>query len=217
MAFAMIDFRLRVRSAAAAVALVLSWFAIATILAEGLTAKRRSFSPGATPDWAVGIAPLRGDLLADVAFERATPLFKPGKAPALPETQVAREKALAIARQSLSLAPHSSRTWLLAARLESLTPERPSAAIEALKMSYLTSSADFDLIPTRLEAFSALTESADAELENLVRGDLRLILMRRPELKSAISSAYEKGSREGKSSIYDLVTPLDPNFAATLR
>ena len=63
----MIDFRLRVRSAAAAVALVLSWFAIATILAEGLTAKQRSFSPGATPEWAVGIAPLRGDLLADVA------------------------------------------------------------------------------------------------------------------------------------------------------
>jgi hypothetical protein len=51
-------------------------------------------------------------------------------------------------------------------------------------MSYLTSSADFDLIPTRLEAFSGLTESADAELENLASGDLRLILMRRPELKS---------------------------------
>ena len=210
----MIDFRSRVWIAAAAVALVLSWFAIATILAEGVTARRRSFSPGATPEWAIGIAPLRGDLLADVALERATPLLKPGKAP---ETPAARETALAIARQSLSLAPHSSRTWLLAARLESLTPARPSAAIEALKMSYLTSSADFDLIPTRLEAFSALTEGADPELENLVRGDLRLILMRRPELKSAISSAYEKGSGEGKSSIYDLMTPLDPNFAATLR
>jgi hypothetical protein len=66
----------------------------------------------------------------------------------------------------------------------------------------------------RLEAFSALTDNA--EPENLVPGDLRLILMRRPELKSAVSSTYEKGSGEGKSS-YDLMTPLDPNFAATLR
>jgi hypothetical protein len=41
----LIDFRSKVRIATAAVALVLGWFAIATIRAESFTAKRRIFFP----------------------------------------------------------------------------------------------------------------------------------------------------------------------------
>jgi hypothetical protein len=45
----------------------------------------------------------------------------------------------------------------------------------ALKMSYLTSPADVNLIPTRLASLSASTAIADVELRNLARGDFRLI------------------------------------------
>lgn len=84
-------------------------------------------------------------------------------------------------------------------------------------MSYLTASADFDLIPTRLEVFAAVATSAETDLDEMARGDIRLIMTRRPELKSAISSAYQKGSGEGKSAMYDIVAPVEPSLEGTLR
>jgi hypothetical protein len=42
-------------------------------------------------------------------------------------------------------------------------------------MSYLTSAADVNLIPTRLAIVSTSTPISDDELKNLARGDIRLI------------------------------------------
>src|ERR1700730_7829128 len=92
-------------------ALVLGWFAITTILAEALTPKTQQVFQARTPDpipygsltdWAVRAAPLRGDLLAGIAMERAAPVLNLGKAPPTPEILQTREAALATARQSLS-------------------------------------------------------------------------------------------------------------------
>jgi hypothetical protein len=208
------------------VALVLGWFAIATIFAETLTPKAQpafqgralpdAISDGSLQDWAAAAAPLRGDLLADIAMARATPSLDPDKAPASPEMLATRERALASARRSLSLAPHSSRMWLLVAALQGPEQTRESGA-EVLKMSYLTSPADMDLIPARLAIVSASAAIADAELRILVRGDIRLILTRRPDLKGAIASAYRRGSADGKAYIDEVVRSLDPGFAASLR
>jgi len=225
------SFRSRLGIATVLIALLLGWFAIATILGETFTPKPAYFTqessprrdqllPGSVAEWFATAAPLRGDLLSRIAFDRSAQLLKPGSASvtdvASPELLTARASALSFAKQSLSLAPHSSATWLLLAKLQSLASELHSA-IAALKMSYLKASADFDLIPARLEVFAAVATSAETDLDDMARGDIRLILTRRPELKSAISTAYEKGSAEGKSSIYGLVAPMDPNFAGTLR
>ena len=162
-------------------------------------------------DFAATIAPLRGDLLAEIAVARAASVFNPDKATALPATTATRERALAIAKQSLSLSPHASRIWLLTAMLQ--TRGQPQS--DAIKMSYLTSPADVDLIAARL----ALVSKAilDDGLKNLARGDIRLILTRRPELKPAISSAFVHGSADGKAYIVDAVRSLDADFAASLR
>ena len=82
--------------------------------------------------------------------------------------------------------------WLLMAMLQSQGQARKSNA-EALQMSYLTSPADVNLIPTRLAIVSTSGPISDDELKNLARGDIRLILTRRPDLKPAISSAYRRG------------------------
>jgi hypothetical protein len=208
------------------VALVLGWFAIATIFAETLTPKAQPvfqglalpnpISDGSLADWAAAAAPLRGDLLADIAMARANPSLDPDKAPASPEMPATRARALASARRSLSLAPHLSRMWLLVAALRGPEQTRESDA-EVLKMSYLTSPADIDLIPARLAIVSASAAIADAELRILVRGDIRLILTRRPDLKGAIASAYRRGSADGKAYIDEAVRSLDPGFAASLR
>ena len=101
--------------------------------------------------------------------------------------------------------------WLLLALLQNQGQDRQSAA-EALRMSYLTSAADVALIPARLGLVSALASTADADLKNLARGDIRLILTRRPDLKPAIANAYRRGWPDGKAYIGGAVQSLDPGF-----
>jgi hypothetical protein len=221
------DFQGRLRIATLSIAVVLGWFSLATIFAESLTPETRSLSldPAARPDpkpdgllagWSAAAAPLRGDLLADAALARAIPVLRPDKTAASPEVLAARESALFSARQALSFAPHASGTWLLVAMLENVKSPQESVA-EALKMSYLTSPADLSLIPARLALVAASTATADADLADLARRDIRLILTRRPDLKSAISSAYDGGSTGGRTFLYEVMRSLDPKFAATLR
>jgi hypothetical protein len=217
---------MRFRIATVLLAMVLGWFAIATIFAETLTPKTQRFPQefavpdpipsGSLADRAAEVAPLRGDLLADVAMARAAVALDPGTAADAPETIAARERALAAARQSLSLAPHASSMWLLVAMLQSRA-KSPDSIADLLKMSYLTGPAEVNLIPARLATVAASAASADAELKILVRGDIRLILTRRPDLKAAIVSAARRGSADGKAFIGDVVQSLDPGFAASLR
>jgi hypothetical protein len=204
-------------------ALALGWFAIATILAEALTPRTQYFSKDLPPpapasdrslaEWAAAAA-LRGDLLADIAMARAAALST-GNEPATPQWLASRERTLGYARRSLSFAPHASSVWLLLGTLQSLGPNQDSAA-EVLKMSYLTSRADVNLIPARLALVAASTAMADAELKSLASGDIRLILTRRPDLKPALVSAYRRGSADGKAYISEVVQAIDPGFAASL-
>jgi len=206
-------------------ALVLAWFAVATILSETLTPKSQHFSQdlaqpdpishGWLADWAAGAAPLRGDLLADIAVLQAAQALSPGKVPASPDMIGMRDGALAFAKQSLSLAPHLSSMWLLVAMLQSRAEPRDSVA-EALKMSYLTSPADVNLIPVRVAIVSASSAVADSELRSLARGDIRLILTRRPDMRVAITSAYRRSSTDGKAYLDEVVRSIDPVFAASL-
>jgi hypothetical protein len=210
--------------ATSSIAVVLGWFAIDTILAEALTPKAQTFaqelaraepiSGGSLADWAAAAA-LRGDLVGDIAMARAVPALNRGNTPEAPEKAAARERALATARASLSLAPHSSAMWLLVAMLLSQTQTEASVAA-VLKMSYLTSSADANLIPTRLAVLAVSPAIADPELQSLLRSDIRLILTRRPDLKAAIASAYRDGSPEAKATIDEVVRSIDPGFAASL-
>jgi hypothetical protein len=214
----------RFRIATLLMALALGWFAIATIFAETLTPKTQGFSQdlampaSISDDWlahfAAAGAPLRGDLVARMAVVRAALALKPDKVIVSPETIATRERALATARRSLSLSPHLSGAWLLVAMLQGQARESNA---EALKMSYLTSPADVNLIPTRLAVVATSAAISDDELKNLARSDMRLILTRRPDLKPAIISAYRRGSAEGKAYIDEVVQLIDPGFAASLR
>jgi hypothetical protein len=223
----MSTFQSRLRIVTTMIAVVLSWFAISTFLAETFTPKPpRSWhdftsqadgnTAGPVAEWVARAAPLRGDLLSAVAFAQAGRLAQIGKTSAPSDPTAPREAAISLAKASLSLAPYSSGTWLLLASLQDVGPDR-SAAAEALKMSYLTSSADFDLIPKRLGVFASVATKADPDLGDLARGDIRLILTQRPDLKATISDVYAKGSSDGKALVFELVNSQDPAFAATLR
>jgi hypothetical protein len=216
----------RFRLATLLMGIVLGWFAVTTILAEKLSPTTQQFSQdltlsdsnisGSMARWTPATALWRGDLLADVAMARAAPALGAHKPSPSPETIKAREGALASAREALSLAPHSSRTWVLLAMLRNQGHD-PQSAAEALRMSYLTSAAEVTLIPARLGLISTSVSIADADLKGLARGDIRLILTRRPDLKPAIADAYRRASPDGKAFIDDAVRSLDPGFAASLQ
>jgi hypothetical protein len=207
------------------IALVLGWFALATIFAETFAPKLQYFaqdpalpdpiSTGSLAEWAASAAPWRGDLLADLATAQAAPLLRHGTGPSSSETTAIRERALAAVRQSLSLAPHSASMWLLLAVLQNQA-HKPNSDVEALKMSYLTSPSDVNLIPVRLALVASSATITDDELQNLARGDIRLILTNRLDLKPAIINAYHRASVDGKAYLEHTVQSIDPNFAASL-
>lgn len=210
--------------ATAVMALVLGWFAIYTILAEALAprvplssrdnAPAAPVSSEALADW-TATAVLRGDLVARIASARAAAALNGSEAPDTPDAAATRDSALAIARRSLSLAPHASAMWLQVAMLQSQTKTDASGAA-GLKMSYLTAANDMKLIPTRLAMVARSTALDDDELRDLARGDIRLILSRRPDQKAAIVNAHRGGSPDGKTYIEDVVRSIDPRFSASL-
>jgi hypothetical protein len=208
----------------AALACILGWFSLITIFAESLTPQPPALSsePRAEVDppfnrtlarLAAASAPLRGDLLANFALANMGPaLRRPGdtKWTAAPELG---KDARALARQSLSFTPSASRMWLLLA----MTGTTQQLRADALRMSYLTAPADADLIPVRLETLCNSEALTDPELASLARSDIRVILMRDSDLKSAFSDVYARCPANGKSRIQEIVQSLDANFAASLR
>ncbi len=215
----------RFRIATSLAAVILSWFSAVTIFAEATTPRTRGLTEALAPhsqtsdawllDWPAA-PPLRGDLLSNIALAFAAPILELGRVAMPSEMRQAQQHALILAKRSVSLAPHSSRTWLLIAALQVMR-SADEAGVEALKMSYLTSPAAADVIPARLSIFSASAAIADAELKDLARGDIRLILTRRSDMKDAIVRAYRRGSPQGKAYIEEAVRPLDPEFAASLQ
>ena len=210
-----------------AIALLLGWYSIATLFAEILTPKVRSYSFDLAPrnpdfdfspfsDWASAAAPFRGDLLANIAFAYSGPVTGLFNAQASQQQAARRERALSSARHSLSFAPHASDVWLLLAALQRNEASRKSATIEALKMSYLTSPGDATLFPARLLILSDPGVIGDPDLRNLARGDIRLILTRRPDLKPAIVRAYRSAGEETKRYLQETAKSFDAGFAASL-
>ena len=206
----------RVRLLTGTIALLLAWFAVATIFAEILTPGPQAQASVRYNDLAARIAaaaPLRGDLLANSAFSVAKPALKQEKTSFDAEMLAARQSALAMAAESLTLAPHSSRTWLLVATLRGVDSQR---GLEALKMSYLTAPGDAGLILVRLSTLAASSAMNETELKDLARGDIRLILTRLPDLKSRLADIFHSASPEGKIYIEEVVRAVDPSFVASL-
>ena len=53
---------------------------------------------------------------------------------------------------------------------------------------------------------------SDSDFQQLVRHDLRTIITRKPEMKSAIVNAYQYALPEGQQFVRDALKELDPEF-----
>jgi hypothetical protein len=161
--------------------------------------------------WAAWLGAVRGDLWADAAFTFADLLWaNPSSEPtkSLNQAHVSLDRAL-------EYAPHQSGAWLLLAGMASRyqwTEVKPS---EALKVSYYTGPNDLPLLPLRLLVAAHSDALSDAEMQQFVRRDLRLLLVR--QQKPAVTEAYRYASPDGKSLIEQTLNEFDPAYLASLR
>ena len=127
------------------------------------------------------------------------------------------EQARMSVERALRCSPHRSDVWLLLAALVAKLHWVGLTTSAALKMSYYTGPELEDLIPLRLLLAAQVDPAKDPELGDLVRQDIRTIVNRKPELKSAIVAAYRAAPAPDRRIIDETVTDLDPSLANSLR
>jgi hypothetical protein len=84
-------------------------------------------------------------------------------------------------------------------------------------MSYFTAPNDVQMMPLRLYAAAVSSALSDPDLKELARGDVRLMLIRQPDLKPFVLFAYRRGSSLGKTFLENTVQSIDPEFISVLR
>ena len=208
-------------------ALMTGLYALASTLAETTALDRVAFpsdpakinSPRAegVPGWLEAISPFRSDLEANHALIAALQVIQAGKRTAVAAAAAENARARARVKQTLSIAPYNPELWLALALLQAQSDPRDPTLVEALKMTYFTAPNDARLMPVRLDTATSFDALADPDVKELVRGDIRLMVTRQPELKAAVVPAYRRASKLGKAFLEQAVQSIDPSFLATLR
>jgi hypothetical protein len=177
--------------------------------------KIESQAPG--PDLTTIVSPFRADLEGNHALTLALRTVRPGTGPLSAADAQKNAETQEVIKRVLKDAPHRSELWLVLALLQTQRKSGGQQIIEALKMSYFTAPNDARLMPLRLYT-AALSEALeDADLKELARGDVRLMLLRQSDLRPAVSSAFFAGSNVGKKFLEDAVQSIDPQFTPLLR
>jgi hypothetical protein len=159
------------------------------------------------------IAPFRTDLKADYAIALAGQALKSDHAWQASDD----ERAQNAVKSALKAGPHDSRMWLVLALVQARSNLGDPLIAESLKMSFLTGPNRAELIPTRLDTVTLHQSLNDADLRELARGDVRIILTRLPEQREALVNDYVRGSSSGKAFLEESARMFDPKFADSLR
>lgn len=176
-------------------------------------------SVAATPDQvsssrrASAITPFRSDLKAEYAIALAGQTLKSEDT----RREQADDAAQGVVKSALKIGPHDSRMWLVLALLQMQRNIGDSGITESLKMSYLTGPIRAELIPIRLDAVTLHQALNDADLKELARGDVRVVLTEFPNQRPLLVDDYARASSIGKAFIVESARMFDPKFADSLQ
>jgi hypothetical protein len=163
--------------------------------------------------WAASFGVIRGDLWAEYALTFSDVAKQDRSRGGAPGNK-ALERAREVARRAVALAPHDARVWLVLAGVDSRLGQKYAAP---LRMSYYTGANEAELIPLRLRLAVNSQALDEKDFQELARHEIRTIITRKPELKSAILAAYKDASAAGRQLLEQALEENDPALLATLR
>jgi hypothetical protein len=213
------------RIALVAMSLTVGVYSLASVLTEVATPARAAFPSdpskisapaiAETSNWPNAISPFRSDLAGNYALTVALQILqsredKPGQSEG-------NARAETTVKQALSIIPYDSELWLALALLQARRDPHDPVLTEALKMSYFVAPNDPRLMPVRLDTATLFDALSDPDLKELVLGDVRLMLTRKADLKTAVVLAYRRASSLGKKFLEESVQSIDPAFVPMLR
>src|SRR3984893_3304319 len=215
------------RVAAIVVAALTAVYAFASFFSEMLSPPQPALpaNPSEIVKVAIGpiaqlaatISPFRADLEGSYAMALALMALRPDNgslsAAQAQKNADSQEEVIRV----LKAAPHNSQLWLVLALLQTQRKSGGRQIIEALKMSYFTAPNDAQIMPLRLYTATLSDALSDLDLQELARGDVRLMLTRQSDLKASVLSAFFAGSNVGKKFLKDAVQSIDPEFVSVLR
>jgi hypothetical protein len=166
---------------------------------------------------AASVAVVRGDLWSETAFTFASQLWtEPASLTDGNDRSSADvQKSLT---QALRYSPHRGDVWLLFAALADRYKWARYQPGLLLKMSYYTAPNELALLPMRLNVLLHVSGAiGDAELQEMARRDISLILTRAPGLKPTLVDAYRSASPAGKAFAERVISEVDPGYLSIAR
>jgi hypothetical protein len=165
---------------------------------------------------AASLAVVRGDLWAESAFTYGDPL---------PTNQAmdhvgdkSNTEALKPLTEALRYSPHRGDVWLVFAALADQYKWAGYQPSSLLKMSYYTAPNELALFPLRLNVSLRTKEAIDdAELQDMVRRDISVVLTRAPALRPALVTAYKSALPQGKAFAERVISEIDPGYLGVVR
>ena len=160
---------------------------------------------------AASLAVVRGDLWAESAFTYGSQLW-------LDAGDQLNTEALKTLTRALRYSPHRGDVWLMFAALADKYKWSGYQPSLLLKMSYYTAPNELALLPLRLNvSLHAKGVIDDAELKDMVRRDISIILTRAPALKPALVAAYRSALPQGKVFAERVISEIDPGYLGVVR
>lgn len=152
---------------------------------------------------------LRGDLWADYALS--------ADSSALNDTSTPNTTTELVSERALAFAPYDARLWLSLSAINAQSGWKDDKTLAQLKMSYYTAPNDARLTPLRMAIAMQSQAIGDEELQGLVEHEIRTIIVRKPELKPIIATAYRGASSAGRHFMDQKLTLLDRNFLTEIQ
>jgi len=163
------------------------------------------------------LAVVRGDLWAESAFTYGGQLWI-NQAMELDAGDRFNTEALKTLTRALRYSPHRGDVWLMFAALADQCKWSGYQPSLLLKMSYYTAPNELALFPLRLNvSLHAKGVIEDAELQDMVRRDITVVLTRAPALRPALVAAYRSALPQGKVFAERVIAEIDPGYLGVVR